>query len=256
MDKRYHYEIIKQLCLWSGYTPNQAETIAYASQMVDENTKNFEVNGYRNYRSQTYNIFDKDRTDIYFSFHYVPGLSEKPAGIKDGKENKYSVISDSKLANIILDEAFNTKDLNRIGIALHAYADTWAHQGFSGKWESWNSVYQTIIPNIGHAEVFNSPDDNKHWHDYRYQDHIIYNAKRWLECCWMIIKKLGYDFEYLGDTLSGIINLVFDNTPSTFVNKWSCEEDIKKDFDNWKAFQDAIKNHKEFCMKLFKQNNL
>jgi hypothetical protein len=71
-----------------------------------------------------------------------------------------------------------------IGIASHAYSDTWAHQNFSGRYDSNNAVIgfpEIFIPNIGHADFGEQPDIvSLIWNDSRY-DKQINNSLRFIE---------------------------------------------------------------------------
>ena len=83
---------------------------------------------------------------------------------RDGKFHILNTIPDNSNSRKTLKEAFNTKNLYRIGIATHMYADTFAHQNFVGYYESCNakikgeSLLEKIIPNIGHADFQHDPD--------------------------------------------------------------------------------------------------
>ena len=91
--------------------------------------------------------------------------------------------------------ALKTRNLFRIGIALHTYADSWAHQNFSGLLEDWNSVEKrSPVPAIGHAQAFRKPDDpGLMWSDPRLvpaNAHIV-NRDRVLAAARMIYKYLN-----------------------------------------------------------------
>lgn len=95
-------------------------------------------------------------------FHFVPGDPlYKGAFRKDGVLHWLNTTPDSKNANNIIDSAFKSRNIYRIGIATHSYVDTWAHQNFIGYYNEFNSmsgVLQRIAPNIGHADAMHNPD--------------------------------------------------------------------------------------------------
>lgn len=123
------------------------------------------------------------QTKVYFCFHFLP------AEIYNGQK-KYDYITkpNSNFANLLLNKIknnFKNPDNTRLynlislGIALHTYADTWAHQGFSGRhstkdnnvekiklWKKnlWRpistlkSIRNNLLPEIGHAEAYSLPD--------------------------------------------------------------------------------------------------
>ncbi|MDD4617179.1 MAG: hypothetical protein PHW76_08745, partial [Alphaproteobacteria bacterium] len=77
----------------------------------------------------------------------------------------------------------------RIGIALHAYADTWAHQNFIGAASRLNSIptasdeidLENLI-NTGHGAFGHQPDvPNLVWTDSRLVDSTVNNKQRFLD---------------------------------------------------------------------------
>ena len=190
MQKDFHYYCIGVLAKAAGFNVNDALTIAYASQYVDDSTESKPI------RSSEHNIiFDPVRTAhiglkayewsvqkrVYIPFHFIPA---KPIRFAD---DSYVTEPDSDFAQLILEEACKEKPglfrLCRIGVALHTYADTWAHQGFSGRehrendvesihiyqnddeehendWKRliWENLYLDLLPQIGHAEAGYFPD--------------------------------------------------------------------------------------------------
>jgi len=193
MDIEFHYWITGIIARDAGFTEDEARTIAYSSQFVDENDVALTVNDrasgeeYRNFITQTLNIL-KPKTEllrIYPLYHFIPGHPQVPsARRRDGKMHLFNVTPNNEYANKILEEAFKAKKevrLYRIGIATHAYADTWAHQNFTGWHESFNAVGLNPIPNIGHADAQHHPDWIGHrWVDDRLVDGEINNNHRFL----------------------------------------------------------------------------
>ena len=87
----------------------------------------------------------------------------------DGAASRWTVTPDSPLAKELLVAALKTGDDFRIGIALHTYADTWAHQHFSGRVEQGNVVDPSSpLPPAGHLQALRAPDDAAgRWTDAR-----------------------------------------------------------------------------------------
>ncbi|MDO9287180.1 MAG: hypothetical protein Q7T83_00150 [Thermodesulfovibrionales bacterium] len=175
MDIEFHYYITYILALKAGFKNDEAYKIAYSSQFVDDNTTEFKISqktadAYSNYISQTSDITkpEKNLMRIYPAFHFMPGKKEEieqdSAMRRDGKFHILNTMQDNSNSRTVLKEAFNTKDLYRIGIATHMYADTFAHQNFVGYYESCNAkikgetLLEKIIPNIGHADFQHNPD--------------------------------------------------------------------------------------------------
>ncbi|MBI5211813.1 MAG: hypothetical protein HY957_00380 [Nitrospirae bacterium] len=185
MDIEFHYYITYIIALKAGFKSDEAYKIAYSSQFVDDNTAEFKIgketpDEYGNYISQTSDITkpEKNLMRIYPVFHFMPGnkdeIEHDGAMRRDGKFHILNTIPDNSNSRAVLKEALNTKDLYRIGIATHMYADTFAHQNFIGYYESCNgkirgdTLLEKIIPNIGHADFQHNPDQPANiWQDTR-----------------------------------------------------------------------------------------
>ena len=222
MQKDFHYDIIYALAKKAGYKVDEASIIAYSSQYVDDNTDR-EYSAFDSY-GEFYVGFPEQigkSGDLYFPiitqavditsfklsvqryvfapFHFIPGdnnvtITDKKNPLY-GKKNYLCTTRGCKNAVKLLQEALKSKDLYRIGVALHTYADTWAHERFSAFREDWNRVYKSIIknlpPNIGHAEVFHKPDEiSTEWVDERFGKKKINNRERALEAAENIFELL------------------------------------------------------------------
>ncbi len=191
----------------TGFSPEDARIIAYASQFVDDavDHKKMKVSGHleilsRRFSGETFDPvcsahrglqflkgFKEDvQNKIYIPFHFLPDLET----IKS-KSDSYIVKANGELAKklVFLAKTELSKttgeervmNLIRLGIALHVYSDTWAHQDFSGrhnpeendidnvelytkgKWEKLSMVSQleyNTFPDIGHAEASSFPDQS------------------------------------------------------------------------------------------------
>ena len=100
---------------------------------------------------------------------------------------------DNAIANSLFDTAFKASDqtrLYRIGIATHAYADTWAHQNFVGWYDLFNDIALDVKPDIGHANAEHHPDWPAHrWEDSRLVNDAVDNTARFLDAAEKIYKK-------------------------------------------------------------------
>ena len=185
MRKEFHYYTLFTLARYAGFSKNHSRTIAAASQYTDDSTESDPVH-LGNY------IFDPVRTahykleafhwnvqkKIFMAFHFLP-----PRPIGEGMQNfSFVTRADSILANKLLDEIHRDKSplrLHRLGVALHTYADTWAHEGFSGREHkendvdriaittkdgSWDNlfmhdwIYDIVLRKLGHMEALHYPD--------------------------------------------------------------------------------------------------
>jgi len=115
---------------------------------------------------------------LFVPFHFLPGDLEEIPQIR-GRRNPWSTTANSRNGIALLKEALDSGDLYRIGAALHTFADTWSHQNFSGLRDDWNAVQGSVlVPDVGHAEVFEKPDRiSEIWEDKRVNKQIV-NADR------------------------------------------------------------------------------
>jgi len=204
MNIEFHYYITYLVAARAGLGADDAATLAHACQYVDDNDMKFEIDkgeasAYRNYISQTMNILKPRKTlmRIYPLFHFVPGDPQSEmVQRKDGTMHWLNTTPGSKNAERILDEALATGNLYRIGVACHAYADSWAHQNFVGYYEDFNAikgVLEAATPDVGHADARHDPDwPALVWRDKRLLSHreAVDNKTRFLEAAGCTFRKL------------------------------------------------------------------
>jgi hypothetical protein len=193
MDIEFHYWITGIIAHAAGFTEDEAKVIAYCCQYVDDNDVSLTVKDrssdevYINFISQTINIL-KPKADlmrIYPIFHFVPGDPvAHSAQRRDGKMHLFNTTPYNESAQRLLQDAFTAEEkfrLYRIGVATHSFADTWAHQNFTGWYDSFNAVGKNVVPNIGHADAFHQPDwVGLLWTDKRLVEGEINNNHRFL----------------------------------------------------------------------------
>lgn len=203
MNTEFHYHITWLIAARAGLPPEDARIVAYSSQYTDDNDSIFEIDkdrptAYGNYISQTMNIL-KPRHKlfrIYPLFHFIPGdPMASSAWRKDGGMHWLNTTPDSENANRVMDVALASGNLYRIGIACHGYADTWAHQNFTGYYNEFNSMtvpMSIAIPNIGHAEAGHDPDGAALvWEDRRLIHERIDNKARFLAAAAGMLRRLA-----------------------------------------------------------------
>jgi len=206
MDIEFHYWITGIIAYFAGFTRDEAKIIAYSSQFVDENDVSLTVKDrssdkeYTNFISQTMNILKpkQELMRIYPIFHFVPGdPTAHTARRRDGKMHLFNTTPNNEFANELLQDAFKSEDkfrLYRIGIATHAFVDTWAHQNFTGWHESFNVLGANLIPNIGHADALHHPDWFGHrWIDHQLLDGEVNNNHRFLSAAEALFRQY-YDY--------------------------------------------------------------
>jgi len=205
MDVEFHYYMTYLIATKAGFTPDQSLTLAHASQFVDDNDIIFHIDkdrasGFMNYISQTMNIL-KPKTKlmrIYPVFHFIPGAPmQEGARRKDGMLHMLNCTPNSPNANTILDTVLaqchdSPYELYWIGIALHGFADTWAHQNFTGTFCDFNGIYMEKGLTVGHAQAGHNPDEPALvWKDSRLIENRVDNRTRFLEAAETIFEKLA-----------------------------------------------------------------
>ena len=132
----------------AGYGHKPASTIAYSAQYVDDATNSgvihFKNNALYSRISSAHKMLDHRNSDelanhrVWIPFHFLPGNGGKAAGENPQGTfvNKLICHPDSPVARDMLKACVRDHDkpyaLHRLGITMHVYADTWAHQGFAG----------------------------------------------------------------------------------------------------------------------------
>jgi hypothetical protein len=213
MNAEFHYYAIYFLCLRAGMDRDRCSDIAFASQYVDNAIVSYDVDDggfrYRTEVTQNYIFWDEATLrEIYLPFHFIPGELEKARSERvDGAASRWTVTPDSPLAKELLVAALRSGDDFRVGIALHSYADTWAHQHFSGRIEECNVVDPSSpLPAAGHLQALRSPDDAAGiWRDRRLKLGLsrVDNCARFLAAARKIYRylrtsmRLGFEEEEL-----------------------------------------------------------
>lgn len=181
----FHYYMIKALACEAGFADEEAECIAFASQYIDDSLeyRKMTISGLERLPAGLANelrakalingsTFDpvctahdgftmvggalpKAQLNTYMPFHFVP---QNPG------QNQFTTKPDCEIAGKVVNVAVNElkaatgtqggdsnnryRKLIKLGIALHTYADTWAHQDFS-------AFYSDTDNGVGHIELCN-----------------------------------------------------------------------------------------------------
>ncbi|RJX36085.1 MAG: hypothetical protein C4525_01885 [Desulfarculus sp.] len=146
MQKDFHYCAIATLARATGFSPEDAQVIAYASQFADDSQDDapLTMTGDQEFTPQATAHFgfaswaEETCRQVYVPFHFLP-----PQATPSGRA-QFITRPDSALAQELVALAASHPDrLDRLvglGLALHTYADTWAHQGFCGWTDPLNKV--------------------------------------------------------------------------------------------------------------------
>ena len=161
MDIDFHYGAMYVLSRWAKFCSANANIIATSSQLVDDNfdttpfsdeeeKKNVAAGIKVRYSCQNIwgNVTGKGNGEIWIPFHFLPGLE---GDTTDSKLvcKKHSGLS-KKLAERLLATTLDNSDFSfRLGIGLHVFADTWAHQEFAGINTTINKVQSLIFATQG-----------------------------------------------------------------------------------------------------------
>jgi hypothetical protein len=123
---------------------------------------------YEVYISQTMNILmpRRELMRIYPIFHFLPGDPMAPSARRsDGKMHILTTTPGSHLAYKIMKAASEDNGphrLHRLGVAAHAFVDTWAHQNFVGWYDGMNGADLNLLklfpPNLVKAEKIGRND--------------------------------------------------------------------------------------------------
>jgi hypothetical protein len=241
MQKDFHFYAIGVLARAAGFGVHDALVIAHCSQYVDDASESEPIKIKIKNANIEFN-FDPVRTAydflkpdqgfdslgwsaqkrVHIPFHFIP---PKPFTYT-APELPFSFVTQphSYFAEFLVTNSSNAEhpiyQLCRMGVALHTYADTWAHQGFSGReYESENNVRNMQvrdpsdgqmkklwlenlitdvplfdIPEIGHAEALYLPDVG--YHDWRCEIGPLHtpgggnNVERFMEAAKYIYRRL------------------------------------------------------------------
>lgn len=158
MQIDFHHAVTYVIARLAGFNHSKASKVAYCSQYVDDATNSGVIRfNYPGSKKDTHRVgpmFQRTSSahkhldyrnnkalanhKVWVPFHFLPGNGGKAQG-QDPKGtfvNKLICLPGSPVAEDMVAEAIIARDkpygLHRLGIAMHVYADTWAHQGFAG----------------------------------------------------------------------------------------------------------------------------
>lgn len=148
MNIDFHYGVVYITTRLAGMTQEQAQIVAHSCQYVDDSTMPgiLEFAGGETFErfASAHKMFDyknaenKENRVVWAPFHFLPG------GQGESLEEKSICRPDSNIARAMVRRAIEGKNANnglhRLGVALHVYVDTWAHQGFTGTISKHNIV--------------------------------------------------------------------------------------------------------------------
>ncbi len=178
MDIEFHYYLTFIAARLLGFSYKQARIIGNAAQYVDENQKRYNIwDGnnvvFYNAISQTFDLTlpQKAREGIYTRFHFSPTFHSNQLDFRTNHETSLSLQ--------LLKLAFEENDAYLIGVALHVFADSYAHQGFSGLKCSHNAFGSVQL--YGHTIAGECPDVVNMWWWNPIDKRFINNNERFVK---------------------------------------------------------------------------
>ena len=168
MQIDFHHATTYVTARLAGFPKSQADIIAYAAQYVDDATNAgtvcFDNKALYKRTNSAHKMVDTRNTKtlnnhlVWIPYHFLPGNAGMPAHQNpDGSFiNKIVCKPNSPIALDMVRNAILEHDrpygLHRLGITMHVYADTWAHQGFAGVIHKINEVEKA--EDTGDSDVF------------------------------------------------------------------------------------------------------
>ncbi|KVC59945.1 hypothetical protein WI73_31285 [Burkholderia ubonensis] len=149
MQIDFHHAVTYVAARLGGMPHDQASTVAQAAQYVDDATcdgplqfdsgeRYVRVTSSHKMQDITKNAEAADNRLVWLPFHFLPGNAAPPPGCTPEEAFQHRLICkpDSEIARAMVADCVHHRDLpfalHRLGVALHTYVDTWAHQQFVG----------------------------------------------------------------------------------------------------------------------------
>lgn len=203
MQIDFHHGATYVVARLAGFDHHHANIVAYCAQYVDDATNRgvieFDNGAMYERTSSAHKTLDYRNFEslanhrVWIPFHFLPGNGGLPAGQDPpGKFiDKLRCVPDSPVARDMLRACIHNHHydpnhpdapnaaLHRLGITMHVYADTWAHQGFAGVNHQINAAFHLRGPDgiadqgtmsrlvgyflgealpLGHGAVLSNPD--------------------------------------------------------------------------------------------------
>ncbi|MEN6375408.1 MAG: DUF6765 family protein [Smithella sp.] len=168
MQIDFHHTVTYIAARLAEFPHKDAAIIAYAAQYVDDATTQgivfFDNKALYERISSAHksvdlkNLYAPENQKVWMPFHFLPGNGSPDIGYvsKSTFIHKLICLPDSQVAKDMVKAAILDQDkpyaLHRLGITMHVYADTWAHQGFAGVMHNVNKVND--ISETGDSNVF------------------------------------------------------------------------------------------------------
>jgi hypothetical protein len=199
MQIDFHHGVTYVVSRLAGFDHDAASQIAYCAQYVDDATNSgviqFDNGALFSRLSSAHKMLDYRNFQelaihrVWIPFHFLPGNNGLPADHQPSREGPDDLIDklicrpNSHVAQDMIRDCIDRRNtpygLHRLGITMHVYVDTWAHQGFAGINHPVNAAYNLVDGNgnpdrklrdrltgyfigealpLGHGAVLSHPD--------------------------------------------------------------------------------------------------
>jgi hypothetical protein len=161
MNIDFHYGVVYGLARLAGLPVAEAQVVAHACQYVDDATtdgvlafvsgESFERFASAHVMLDHQNSNNALNRTVWVPFHFLP------AGEGPTLETRALCAPNSAIAQDMVRAALAQRNrpngLHRLGVTLHVYVDTWAHQRFSGITSAFNRVteLESLDPKVPHG---------------------------------------------------------------------------------------------------------
>jgi hypothetical protein len=164
MQIDFHHTVTYIVARLAGFKKVDATIIAHSAQYVDDATNSGEIKfqnkAMYNRISSAHKMLDYRNADelanhrVWIPFHFLPSNE----GLKAGQNPDANFVDkivckpDSFVAKDMIEYCINDIDkdygLHRLGVTMHVYADTWAHQNFAGINDDINRATKLVATKI------------------------------------------------------------------------------------------------------------
>ncbi|MBK1888675.1 hypothetical protein Undi14_01415 [Undibacterium sp. 14-3-2] len=158
MQIDFHNAVTYVVARLAGFSHDKAHIVAYSAQYVDDATNDgyvtFDTGAMYARIASAHKMLDYTNFDAlanhhaWIPFHFLPGNNGLPSDQGGDLDFIQKIVCrpNSHIAQDMVRECIHRKDdknaLHRLGITMHVYADTWAHQGFVGTVHEINKTTQ------------------------------------------------------------------------------------------------------------------
>ena len=271
MQKDMHYYGTYAMARAAGLAPKICQTIATASEFVDDNGRRemieFPDGGRLDFIPTAHHTLDVKNIDhhdqrlIWVPFHFIPG--NKGNSIEERLLCQQNSTIARELVAHNLSQITKSFWLYLIGITAHVYADTFSHYGFSGTSSPWNKIDSSTfeLVNVEHEIQSYVENKAKSFRD-KYSDEIenspsIRNPNRWNDRLSNAIAELKEHF--ISDTAEALSGALGHGAALTYPDRpylqWKFDYEYPKKRssgfrDNPTTFLDACKNLHEIFLQI------